>query len=83
MLTKEEIEKLKNYPKDVDGEWTPLLKEIYFMLTKKNKELPETIEQFAERLVKGERMTSPEDMQFYKNNTEAIETHLKNTKAYP
>lgn len=36
-----------------------------------------TVESFTDRVASGEQMSSPEDLQFYENNREAIETELK------
>lgn len=38
------------------------------------------IDAFAERIKAGEKLTSPEDKQFYKNNSEEIEARLKEFK---
>jgi hypothetical protein len=38
---------------------------------------------FADRIMKGEQMTSPEDMQFYENNKQAIEELLKQRQSVP
>lgn len=38
---------------------------------------------FADRIMKGEQMTSPEDMQFYDNNKQAIEEVLKQRQMVP
>jgi hypothetical protein len=42
-----------------------------------DKELKEEIDKFARRIVCGEELDSPEDMQFYLNYKEEIETVLK------
>ena len=45
---------------------------------KKQKQKSETeINDFAERIASGEEMQTPEDLQFYENNKEAIEKQLK------
>ncbi len=39
-----------------------------------------TVDAFVERIAKGERMESPEDLQFYENNATEIEEALKNKR---
>lgn len=38
-----------------------------------------TIEMFVERTIKGDKMDSPEEIQFYQNNKKEIEKRLKKT----
>lgn len=41
-----------------------------------NVQVEQTVDEFVERIKKGEQMTSPEDLQFYDNNKKEIEAKL-------
>ena len=41
-----------------------------------NDQVEQTVDEFVERIKKGEQMTSPEDLQFYDNNKKEIEAKL-------
>ena len=69
---------------DSEGNETPINKETYDLATSirdedKVKE-KQQFDQFVNRIVEGERMETPEDLQFYENNKTEIEKALK-TKA--
>jgi hypothetical protein len=69
---------------DSEGNETPINKETYDLATSirdedKVKE-KQQFDQFVNRIVEGERMQTPEDLQFYENNKTEIEKALK-TKA--
>ncbi len=44
---------------------------------KGNEPVVNTVESFSDRVATGEQMSTPEDLQYYENNREAIETELK------
>ena len=69
---------------DSEGNETPINKETYDLATSirnedKVKE-KQQFDQFVNRIVEGEKMETPEDLQFYENNKTEIEKALK-TKA--
>jgi hypothetical protein len=66
---------------DSEGNETPINKETYDLATSirdedKVKE-KQQFDQFVNRIVEGERMETPEDLQFYENNKTEIEKALK------
>lgn len=64
------------------GERMIQLQDLYAKLTggkpvQSDAELSNQIKQFADKISKGEKLSSPEDLQFYENNKKEIEEELK------
>lgn len=76
---KQEVKKTQPQDLEDDDFYNPNDLEDQFYAQQESNDV-NPIKQFAKRLVNGEKLESPEDLQFYDNNKEAIEKELKSIR---